>query len=196
MGLGCCKVTTSKMQNKVAKDLSRHTGLTVIELKSYYNDFMKDYPRGHISKQQFREVYQKFVPNANRTQERVEKVFKKFDQNNDGTIDFREFMFALSALSSGTLEQKLSLAFYLYDENGDGVLSFEEVLQIVEVMYAMDDSPRDKEGLPAAEVFAQRLFNELDVDKNGIITLEEFTSVGCKDSTIANLLLANVDERD
>uniref|UniRef100_H2XXP3 EF-hand domain-containing protein n=1 Tax=Ciona intestinalis TaxID=7719 RepID=H2XXP3_CIOIN len=117
------------MAGNEVRDLSMKTGLNIDELKSYYGEFIKASVVGsrRWSLFQFINLYDA------KEREKVEQVFKTFDQNNDGTIDFREFMIALSCLSKGTLEQKLSLAFYLYDENGDGVLSFEEVLDIVKV---------------------------------------------------------------
>ncbi|XP_078492010.1 neurocalcin homolog [Ciona intestinalis] len=191
----CCsskRQQVSQMAGNEVRDLSMKTGLNIDELKSYYGEFIKDYPCGHVNKKQFRKIYRNFSSDDAKEREKVEQVFKTFDQNNDGTIDFREFMIALSCLSKGTLEQKLSLAFYLYDENGDGVLSFEEVLDIVKAMYSMAKDQSATANLPPAEVFAKGLFAELDKDKDGIVTLEEFMEVGCHDVIVANLLLANV----
>ncbi len=38
-------------------------------------------------------------------------AFDTFDSNDDGTIDFDEFLLAISATSQGNLDDRLSVAF-------------------------------------------------------------------------------------
>jgi len=209
MGAICCHPLSTNGKEKIdaatikdvdmASELCEKTGFTVEELKKHFNDFMTDYPDGNVTVAQFAQVYMKFFPDAGirGSKRRAEEVFRQYDQNNDGTIDFREFTIALSKLSQGTIRQKLSLAFYLYDENCDGVLTFDEVLGIVEAMYAGDQKilgRKKNDKLPPPNVFAKKLFEELDKNGDGQITEEEFVDVGQHNHTVADLLLANMND--
>ena len=58
-------------------------------------------------------------------------LFILMDRDNDGTVDFREMVCALSTLCRGSLEQRLALAFSAFDTDSSGYLEEDEVEQML-----------------------------------------------------------------
>lgn len=92
-----------------------------------YKGFMNDCPSGVLDKAEFARIYKQFFPFGDPTV-LAEYVFNVFDENKNGSIDFKEFICALSITSRGRLDEKLRWAFQLYDIDGDGTITYNEML--------------------------------------------------------------------
>uniref|UniRef100_A0A8C6X5G8 Recoverin n=1 Tax=Naja naja TaxID=35670 RepID=A0A8C6X5G8_NAJNA len=102
------------ISKEILDDLKMNTKYSEDELVKWYDAFKKQCPDGRIGKADFEKIYANFFPNSD-PKVYARHVFRSFDTNDDGTLDFREYIIALHLTSSGKTDLKLEWAFSLFD---------------------------------------------------------------------------------
>ena len=119
MGHNESKVAGVELADDTIDRLTKNTTYTPEQIRQWHKAFLHDCPSGQLKLRQFLDVYKKFYAEGE-AEKYSTQVFRTFDLDNNGYIDFVEFVLAINANSSSDMHEKLGLAFDLYDINSDG----------------------------------------------------------------------------
>ncbi|SCU93344.1 LAMI_0E14026g1_1 [Lachancea mirantina] len=178
----------SKLSKDDLASLRQSTYFDRREIQQWHKGFLRDCPTGQLTREEFVKIYRQFFPFGS-PEQFANHVFSVFDKDQNGTIDFKEFITALSTTSRGTLEEKLVWAFQLYDQNNDGMITYDEMLTIVTSIYQMIGSMvklEDDEATP--ELRVKKIFKLMDKNEDGSISLDEFREGSKVDPSIVSAL--------
>ncbi|CAG8648129.1 2576_t:CDS:2, partial [Cetraspora pellucida] len=180
--------SNSKLNEDELRELQKCTHFNKSELQQWYKGFLKDCPSGELDKLEFQKIYKQFFPFGDPSRF-AEYVFDVFDENKNGKIEFKEFICALSITSRGKLDEKLQWAFQLYDIDNDGYITYDEMYKIVDAIYKMVGSmvklPPDED---TPEKRVKKIFNLMDKNQDGKLSIEEFREGSKQDPTIVQAL--------
>ena len=164
--------------------LSKSSGLNGAQVKESFNAFVAEHPNGKMKPKDFREMMAKAVPTKDAA--KLDKhVFRIYDANNDGVIDFTEFMLIFFIMSEGAPEEVLTKIFQVFDVNSDGAISKKELNMLIKDMYGLLKSA-------AKKLVAKTAFAEMDKDKDGKVSQEEFVSACMGQQEISKMLALKV----
>ncbi|KFV06464.1 Guanylyl cyclase-activating protein 1, partial [Pterocles gutturalis] len=107
----------------------------------------------------------------------------------DGYIDFMEYVAALSLVLRGKMEQKLRWYFKLYDVDGNGCIDRHELLNIIKAIRAINGGDHET----SAEEFTNRVFNKIDMNGDGELSLDEFVEGARKDEEFMEVMMKSLD---
>lgn len=187
---GAKKGASNELTAKQIAMLKANTNYSEREIREWHAGFLRDCPSGRLDKKKFVQVYQQFYPHG-KADSFCKFAFDTFDQNDDGSIDFDEFLLAISATSQGDLDDRLSVAFDMYDISDDGQIDVKELTKLITAMYDLVGET-DRKGDRDPKKRATEIIGKLDVGGDKKLNKQEFIA-GCKtDPVIRKLLAPNV----
>ncbi|KAL0481091.1 calmodulin [Acrasis kona] len=136
----------------------------VQEFKEAFSLFDKD-GDGTISTKELGTVMRALGQNPTETE--LADMVRDVDTNNNGTIDFKEFLNLMQKKMTDTdSEEEIKEAFRVFDRDNDGVISAAELRHVMTTL-----------GEKLSEEEAEELIKEADINGDGQINYEEFTKV-------------------
>ncbi|XP_064607476.1 neuronal calcium sensor 2-like [Liolophura sinensis] len=183
----------NKSSKKLSKDdirfLVENTNFSKNEIKQWYVGFMRDCPDGQLTKKKFVEVYSEIFPSGD-PNKFCNHVFRSFDHDGSGKIDFKEFLMAINITSAGNARQKLDWAFKMYDIDGNGTIDRSEMMEIIGSIYHMLSEGQQTEELDTPEARTEKIFEKMDVNKDNVLTKDEFINGCLNDECLYQMLTA------
>ncbi|XP_077090236.1 guanylyl cyclase-activating protein 1 [Siphateles boraxobius] len=174
--------------------MGNSTGTTVddlqaVEMHLWYKKFMTECPSGQLTLHEFKQFFglRGLDPEANAY---IEQMFRTFDMNKDGYIDFIEYVAALSLVMRGKMEHKLRWYFRLYDVDGNGCIDRHELLNIIKAIRAINGSESQE---VSAEDFTNSVFDRIDINGDGELSLEEFVAGARSDEDFMEVMMKSLD---
>uniref|UniRef100_A0A8C4ID89 EF-hand domain-containing protein n=1 Tax=Dicentrarchus labrax TaxID=13489 RepID=A0A8C4ID89_DICLA len=145
--------------------------LELNSIQDLYRSFIMECPSGSLYLHEFKRMFG--VQNGTPESQYMDSIFRAFDMNHDNTMDFIEYVAALNLVLRGKLEDKLRWSFKVFDSDDNGCLDRHELWKIVKV--------------------CDRIFQEVDVNSDGQITLEEFVQGAQRSPWLQNFLRLDVN---
>lgn len=201
--------------------IKANTHLSLKHILDYYKKFLSKYNSGFVNRAQFVEIIKKLfidgnnasltpknsnINNKNNTNKNkendnaaaeklaiCERLFDICDQDDNGSIDFKEYLVLFWSKVNGSAAEKLALIFDMYDLNSSGYIDFHELHSIVKVLFKLKYSTivdlaeinfpiegvhQPNASLPSTYHIAMNIMRKFDCNRNAKLTKEEFVN-GC-----------------
>ncbi|XP_029429296.1 guanylyl cyclase-activating protein 1 [Rhinatrema bivittatum] len=173
------------MGNKDGKSMEE---LSTTEIHQWYKKFMMECPSGQLTQHEFKQLLglTNLSPALNQY---IQQMFETFDFNKDGYMDFMEYVAALSLVLKGKVEQKLRWYFKLYDVDGNGCIDKGELLNIIKAIRTINRNNYEM----TAEEFTDMVFDKIDINGDGELSLDEFLGGVQKDELLLEVLTRSLD---
>ena len=113
-----------------------------------------------------------------------------YDTDKDGFIDCTEFMLVFHIMSDRTVEEVLTKIFRVCDVNGDGIISSKEMTKLIKDMYGLLKT--EDPNIAAKDMIAKTAFAEMDRNKDGEVTKEDFVTASLGHQETSKMLALKI----
>ncbi|KAM6949964.1 guanylyl cyclase-activating protein 2-like [Lycodopsis pacificus] len=169
--------------------------VTLQHIQGLHRKFATECPSGNLHLHECRRI---FGINRNSTEEEsayMENLFRSFDMNQDGKLDFMEYVAAVHLVLRGKPEDKPRWSFKVYDRDGNGCLDRQEVRHIVKIIYAIKKH-NDPSITGDIDDICDRLFDVVDKNNDSQISVEEFMEGAERDPWVMDQLKLDIGPCD
>ena len=122
---------------------------------------------GHIDQGELRLVLERYWEGVTVTEERIQRMIAAVDDDNDGRINFGEFIAMMKARTlTQSLRDTMTEMFQTFDVDNDGFITSEELRRVLD---GVGDSITPEQ--------TQLIIRRYDDNNDGRVSLEEFLTI-------------------
>ena len=158
--------------NLTANDLNfikNNTKLNSNSIFDFYKTFLSKYNNGCVNREEFSEILQRLIIADGVNDEKLENekkimceiIFDLCDKDDNGFIDFKEYLVLFWSRANGTPRDKLSLIFDMFDLNGNDSIDFHEMHSIVKILFKLKYSQFSEETVKSQQ---QNMSTEANIE--------------------------------
>lgn len=150
---------------------------------TWFNQFKQQCPDCKLTKPEFVQFYKNLIPGDHPDEDKYcENVFAAFDSDNNGTIDFAEFLLSFWVRAKGSQKDKLNWLFDIYDADKSNYITSWELSRVLKFLLSIKNSKEDP------YILSRKIFQTMDRSKDGKLTRQEFIAGFTKEENLRNLL--------
>ena len=167
----------------IYRDIGKKFELSEADLKREHRNFLEICPDGFMSKNTFVELSRRVL--GDKVKQNSDSLFRVFDADDNGCIDFEEYMLALRASSLHSREEKLKWIFDVFDKDRSGTICPDEIESLLGALFDISGHDTSEDVLEEA---CKDVMDSVDSNGDGQITKEEFVGNALKSETITGIL--------
>lgn len=175
--------SSSLLQGSSIEEIKGCTHFHTDEIMEIYDQFCEEFPCGMVTYDEFVEIYSRKFDLDNGGKLLVDRIFDVFDSDNNGTINFKEFIVGMSITMKGDLAEKLVWTFQIYDKDKNGWISRKEAAAIITSILKMKG-----EEVGDVEKEVHKLFVALDKNVDNRLSEKEFVTGAMNINAIRDLI--------
>ncbi|CAF1282750.1 unnamed protein product [Adineta steineri] len=166
--------------------IKRKTKMKTSEITDWFNELKSRCPNGKMTKKDMLKCYRDLSTcDMDKVEHVVNAIYKAFDIDNDGKVDFKEFVIGFLLTTKGTMEEKLDYTFQLYDIDKDGYIDQTEIDVMAKyVLRMLGGNGNELESIELLKHF----ISSCHCNEQGLITKENFIRALSKNELLSQLL--------
>ena len=124
----------------------------------------------------------------------IRRIYRIFDENEDGMINFREFLIGFTHFLYDTAERKIKLSFRIFDKDHKGYCTKEDISEVLKDYFKVLKHVEKKLPAEVIEEIINSSLRDVEMEGSDKITYEDYMKWYYKHISVSNWLIIDLDK--